>query len=148
MRQRGRPSSASLAIVPTQGVLPGDRPLPPESLSPLERAVWQTVVARMPPAWFTAETWPVLVAYCRVVIQSDEIGRELARFQGGFPRSAARWKKYSALTRIQTALQAQIGNFAGKLRLTLQSRYDRQKAADDEQRSSSPYPKPWEKTEA
>jgi hypothetical protein len=143
MRQRGRVSAASLSVVPSVAVLPGDRPDPPAELSKDEAAEWCAIVQQMPPQWFGRETWPVLVELCGLITTSRRVARELAQVSRRSLKEDANFSKFKMLSRMKLQHAEAIGNLSTKLRLTHQSRYERDTAANA-RRQTSQRPKPWE----
>ena len=76
MTQRGRKSSASLAVVP---IGQPQRPEPPQGMPKEEAKVWRHTVGAMRADWFGAETHPLLAQYCRHVANATVISREIKR---------------------------------------------------------------------
>jgi hypothetical protein len=131
MRQRGRKSFASLAILPI-GEVP--RPSAPRRLTAEERRVWRDVVHRFRPDHFVG-CEPVLECYCEAV----GLGRWLTeQIKASDPGDH---KRLAVLVRLQKTQAMLIGNLAGKLRISPQSRWDRYSAR---LRPSPTLPKPWE----
>jgi hypothetical protein len=79
MMQRGRKSSAKLA---TLMPLPGQRHEPPSDLTPEQAKVWRQVVATKPGDWFTADSHPLLAAYCRQVATVNLLSVQIDAFEG------------------------------------------------------------------
>ena len=102
MRQRGRRSSASLAV------LPGDasRLTPPSFLNDAERTLFSEIVSACDAAHFRESDLPLLVSF----VQSTAISRAAAHD----PDKIALWER---ATRMQATL-------ATRLRLSPQSRID------------------------
>lgn len=138
MANRGRKSIASLATVtPTS-----PRPEPPEHLSEAESAEWRDIAARMPPDWFTRESWPLLEAYCHHVVTRRLLARELAGFDRERLAEPEGLKRYDKLTAIAARESNILATLATKLRLSQQSRYGPRAAHSAAQRGT--VKKPWE----
>lgn len=145
MRQRGRPSTASM-----MAVMPGDRPAPPDELQPDEAAEWNRIVDRMPPDWFTAETHPVLIQFCRQICMARRVAAQLADCEATFVvdekgisiRPKGWFDDYRELVRLNNQTAMVVGNLATKMRLTPQSRYDSKIAAGGATKTVG-RPKPW-----
>lgn len=75
MIQRGRKSKTALSLVPA--VLPGQRHRAPAVLNVTEAALWKSVVATKPADWFTEDSHPLLVAYCRASVMADQLSKEI-----------------------------------------------------------------------
>lgn len=69
MRQRGRKSAASLAVVPLDPVA---RQPPPASLSTQEAEEFVAIINRLP-GHFGRETQALLMAFCRHVVEADRL---------------------------------------------------------------------------
>jgi hypothetical protein len=131
MTQRGRKSSASLAVVP---VSQPQRPEPPKHLGREAAAVWSETVSAMRHDWFGRETHPVLEAYCRHVCLArliakaipTDIGEDVAAFD--------------RLTAMHVRESQAIASLATRMRLTHQSSFDRKTVKRDEYTGQ----KPWE----
>jgi hypothetical protein len=102
MRQRGRSSSASLAILPSEAL----RLPPPSSLNDAERTLFNEIVGACDSAHFRVSDLPLVVSF----VQSTLISRAAAHD----PDKIALWEK---ATRMQATL-------ATRLRLSPQSRTD------------------------
>ena len=131
MTQRGRRSSASLAIVP---IGQPQRPEPPKHLGKEAAAVWCETVGALRPDWFGRETHPILEAYCRHVVLARVIAKAIPTEIG---------EDVSAFDRL-TAMHAResqaIASLATRMRLTHQSSFDRKTVKRNEYTG----PKPWE----
>jgi hypothetical protein len=143
MRQRGRPSAASLSVVVNEGTLPDDRPQPPSELAADARVEWIAIVNRMPPTWFPRETWALLAELCEDIVLSRRIAAELDKVRAKSLSSDKAFQKFHKLTRMKLQLQQAMANIASKLRLTHRSRFDAKTAHNAEQRASR-LAKPWE----
>jgi phage terminase small subunit len=131
MTQRGRRSSASLAIVP---IGQPQRPEPPTHLSKEAKAVWRETVGAMRHDWFGRETHPVLEAYCRHVCLARLIANAIPAEIG---QDVVAFDRMSAMHCRESAMLAML---ATRMRLTHQSSFDRKTVKRDEYIG----PKPWE----
>ena len=126
MLQRGRKSSASLALPMVDGG--PARLAPPPSLSDPERATFISLVESVDRRHFRPSDVPLLCAYCRAIVLEVRAARELAQSPLD-NKWLSLWEKSS---RAMVAL-------AGKLRLCPQSRLDPKSA----HRERVPGPRPW-----
>lgn len=122
MGARGAKSDAELSVVPTG--LP-ERPQPPEHLTPEQKAIWRNTVDAMPVDWFRPETLEVLAQYCRHVITARHVADQIKDMEGTAENFDVR--EYALLLRCQKTETEAINSTATKLRITLQSTYDKSK---------------------
>ena len=120
--------------------LPGQRPEPPPKLTKDEAHEWRAIVGRMPQDWFPAETWPVLVDLCRLIVNSDKVN---AMVCAELSKTNVDDKRLHQLAQTQLGYSKSIGIACAKLRITPQSRYKQSKA---HARDRTPSVKPWEHT--
>jgi hypothetical protein len=73
MRSRGRPSGASLAVVPRSVSEVMTRLPPPRQLTSEEAGIWRGIVEGHPPDWFAAGAIAVLVQLCRHIANSNRL---------------------------------------------------------------------------
>ncbi len=137
MDQPGRPSAASLSVVPSG--LP-QRPEPPECLTAPQGSTWRAIVATKAPDWFKADTQPLLVAYCKAV---DLHMRVSALLDSMDPLADAR--EFRGLIEVAAKQAAIMSSMATKMRLTPQSRYTPQAASTSDRKTASEQRKPWER---
>jgi hypothetical protein len=146
MAQRGRKSAASLSVV---SVLGNERPAPPDDLTEEEAEEWRAIASRMPHDWFTRENFPLLAEYCRHIVRSRDLAKDIAAFKR-FPTEVRLTTdgihRYDTLLRMADRERAALVNLATKMRLTQQSRYRADKAAPAVERGKT-VRKPWEKDE-
>ena len=79
MRQRGRKSSAGLAVVVDVG-----RRMPakaPAELTDAQPQVWRQVVSEMAAGWMASGAEPILVQFCRHVCRARLLEAQIARFE-------------------------------------------------------------------
>ena len=150
MRQRGRKSSASLAVIP---LAPARRQPPPASLSTEEAAEWTAIVNRMPGGWFGRENQALLMAFCRHSVEAYRLSGMLALLD----QALAEWANQGRdelellhesldtrdqLLRLRERETRSLNAVARAMRLTQQSSYDKGKAATAQRRDG---PSPWER---
>lgn len=139
MARRGRKSAASLAVVTP---LPGQRPEPPRELTKAQAAVWRAVVATKPADWFTEDTHPLLVKYCKHITTSCVLDQQIDEFPAHLLADEDGLKRYEALLRMRERETRAMTALARSMRLTQQSRYKAETAATKAGGVSSR--KPWE----
>ena len=122
MLQRGRKSAASNLRVFTGKQT--RRPDPPEDLTDDQKAVWQSVVSRLPVDWFPGETHSLLAQYCRHVTRAGEIAKVLDRLLNSkkFDPSA-----YNKLLTQELAQTRAIAALSTRMRMSQQSTLDKSK---------------------
>jgi hypothetical protein len=125
MGARGPKSASELAVVPT---LSTARPIPPDDLTERQADEWRRIVGRLPADWFPAETWPLLAAYCRHIVQARRIADLVNSFQPTWAGEDGGLERLNLLGKMQDREHRAMANLATKLRLTNQSRYDALKA--------------------
>ena len=81
MAKRGRKSAAQLAVVSLplrpSAIERVERPVPPNHLGDVERAVWESVVDSLPADWFDGAMLAVLEQYCAHVVEARRLaGRD------------------------------------------------------------------------
>lgn len=148
MGKRGPKSAASLTVAAVR--LPGARPKPLAELTDAEAACWRQTVATKPADYFTADSWPLLAAYCRAVATSTALGAKIAEMTasalaGGDPFEFAMLDKLLAMRdREGKAINA----FMRSMRLTHQSRIEPRGAATAHKsangRDATPKAMPWD----
>lgn len=120
MKQRGRKSSAALAVRPA-AVQTIERPEPPLDLTPEQVDVWNEIVSTMPADWFGSETHPLLVQLCRHTVDArclaQLIDQERSKRDGFDPGI------YVELLKAQQRESATIKALSTSMRLAQQSRY-------------------------
>src|SRR5262249_31887936 len=114
--QRGRPSLASKMTVPIS--VRAERPPPPAELSAAERELWQHLVLSRRPGWF-AGSESLLQSFVTATIHCQAIEAELRKM---VPRADG---PYERLARLHRQAISQCTALARALRLTVNSRLDR-----------------------
>jgi hypothetical protein len=118
-------------------VIPGARPMPPPKLTRDEGREWKGIVDRMPQDWFPAETHPVLVDLCRIIVNSDKVNAMVNTELGKISPDD---KRLSELMKLQMGYSKSIGIACAKLRITPQARYAQSEA---KHRDKTPSVRPW-----
>ncbi len=72
MGTRGRKSAID-QIQPSNVFKTIERPAPPRELTDQQRAIWFDVVGAHPADTFQPDIWPLLIAYCRHVVEQRHI---------------------------------------------------------------------------
>lgn len=142
MGTRGRKSSASLAVVTA---LPGQRPEPPAELNEAQANEWRAIVGRMPADWFTRETQPLLVQYCRHVVKARLVAKAVDEFDPAWLADEEGLKRYDKLTQIAEREGRAMSSLATRMRITQQSRYNAA-AANTASAKAGVAKKPWEQS--
>ena len=138
MKQRGRKSSAELAVVRP---LSTEMPDPPASYSDDQAATWCSILASKPADWWDAGTLPLLDAYVRAIAEHARISELLERMHP--LEGMDEFKDYDAMQRTQDRLASQMARLATKMRLSQQSKYGA-RGADGAAARASSKGKPWE----
>ena len=144
MKKKGRKSQEELSqVVLLPGIIPGERPEPPEHLTAAQREIWRQFTGRMPSDWFQAESWPLLSQLCRHVTISEAIGAALGEIDLKSVTDEEGFKRLEKLRRMHFQEGRAISTLMTKLRITPHARYDQTKAFRAAQ-GVRPKPKPWE----
>lgn len=153
MIQRGRKSAAGLAVVTT---MPGQRVAVPKTLAPAEAEVWRAVVATKPADWFTADSHPLLVAYCRHAAMADHLSDHIGEAMkthtasvlvGNVSAASLALASLDDLLKMRDRETKALNTFARAMRLTQQSRLKAETAATAHGRANGTTgttKKPWE----
>ena len=134
MAQRGRKSSASLAVVPVVPLAPQRRPEPPEHLNEAEATEWRELVAAMRSDWFGRESHGLLESYVRHVCLARLIANVIPAQIGD---DIAAFDKLTAMHARETQALATL---ATRMRLSQQSTRDEKTRKQNEHVG----PLPWE----
>lgn len=141
METRGRSSKAEREIVQLVPDAVPIRPEPPGSLSVEEAGEWRRVVDSMNPSWYRAEYQGVLVAYCRQVVLGNFFHDQAAAVPAPERETDEGMAKYLKLTKAAERADRAADKFGTTLRITPQSRYDKEKAARDSNKTQAQ--RPW-----
>lgn len=123
--KRGRKSAASLEIAAPATVELIERPKCPHDLNDEESEVWFSVVNRLPADWFPTETHPLLVQYCRQVVQARRIAELIEKATSDLDPETKEptltVADYNRLLIMQTRCSASIAMLATKMRISQQA---------------------------
>jgi hypothetical protein len=136
MSKRGRISAAAADMVPLASSIEAvQRPDSPYDLTDEESDEWRAVVSRLPADWFARETWPLLTAYCRHVVEARKIAQLIEQCRGAeqFDISA-----YDKLLKMRERETRSMSSLATRLRMTQQATFDKSK------RKPIQVARPWE----
>ena len=143
MKQLGRVSAdAASVVMPPEATLPNARLDPPPQLGARAAAEWQTITTGLGAAWFPRECHALLMAYCVIKTQLDDVHQALAAFGPSLPEDQQGWGRYKELTELRGKLVRSLSSLATKLRLTPQSRVHRYAAGTQAHRRAD-RPAPW-----
>jgi hypothetical protein len=139
----GKRSSASQLIQPAAL---SSRPLaPPKEMSAREKAEWRGIVNSVGADWFPKETRVLLQTLCSVQVDLADVSAALREFGPGLPQDRQSFKRYKELRRLRGSLAMQLCSLMTKLRLTVSSRKDPDRAfAEARRRADQPALKPWD----
>lgn len=137
MENRGRESELEREVANVVRIA-DVRPDPPPELNEIEAAEWRRVVDHMPLGWFRHEYYGELVPYCQQLVKG--LGFEAAaklvadKYGEGLDQ-------YIKLTKAAERANRVVDKIGTTLRITPQSRYDREKAARDSNKQQTR--RPW-----
>jgi hypothetical protein len=137
MKQRGRKSAASLAVISTERGI--TRIGPPSTLSEGEAAVWTRIIDSKPAEHFGLKDVPHLTNYCRHVVKADVIDGLIKAFEPEWLNDDDGLKRYERLLTMAQRETGCIEKLARSMRLTHQSIYRADKVA-----STKSNPRPWQ----
>lgn len=121
MAQRGRKSTAALAMARTTPVLSESRLAPPIHLPDAERDVWLQVVNDQPASSFTETHAPMLELYCRHVVLSRILADEILNFDRAWIADDDGLKRYDRLLAMHERESRAASSAATRLRITRQA---------------------------
>lgn len=136
MAQRGRKSSASLAVV--SPVDPTPRATPPKGLTAEQKGVWADVVNSLPADWFPPETLPLLVQYCRHTVQSNRLEQMIESYESG-ETGEFEVETYDRLLKMRQRESAVIMSLSTKMRLSQSSIHTARKGKGKQALISKPW---------
>lgn len=137
MGDRGRKPTAELSIATDNTEKMAERPKAPDHLTAEQKVIWKETVDAMAADWFRPETLEVLAQYCRHVIEARDLADLIETMKGSADEFDVR--EYALLLRCHKAESEAILSTATKLRITLQSTYDKSKVKKPQGK------RPWEK---
>lgn len=138
--QRGRKSAAKLAVV---SPLPGERYEPPADLTPEQAKVWREVVATKPQDWFTADSWPLLCAYCRSTVTVNLLCAQIDSIERGSIDDPKLLAAYAKLLTMRNGEVKSLILLATAMRITQYSRLKPDTAATQHNNAGGSG-KPWQ----
>lgn len=141
METRGREAKAEREIVALVPNTAPPIPEPPGSLSVDEAEEWRRVVNSMSPTWFRKEYHGVLCAYCRQVVLGNYFHGLASAIPVEVRETDEGMKQYVFLTKAAERADRAADKFGTTLRITPQSRYDKDKAARDSNKAQNA--RPW-----
>lgn len=124
MGTRGPKSAASLEVVGAGNASRLARPEPLPDLTDEAAEVWMHTVEALPADWFRPETWHLLAAYCRAVVNERLASQIMRRMEADEDFDLDEYAKASRLQEMQARA---MSSHATRLRLTPQSTYDKSK---------------------
>lgn len=127
MNQRGRKSSAALAVVDDQDMSLA-RIMPPSGLSQAERQVWMALVNSKPADWFGIEHVPLMVEYARHVCRGHVVAGQLDAFTDEWLATDDGLRRFKDLSGIANKTASMVKTLATSMRLTHQAVYHKDKA--------------------
>lgn len=139
METRGRESKSEREVANVVSITDA-RPEPPLHLSAAEAEEWKRVVNSMNPSWYRKEYQGVLVAYCRQVVLGNYFHGVASSYPTELRETDTGLKQYLDLTKAAERADRAADKFGTTLRITPQSRYDKDKAARDSNKSQA---RPW-----
>lgn len=125
MNQRGRKSLANLSVVPDY--TPATMHAPPPCLTAAQGEVWKATIASRAADWFTPDTFPVLISYCKAVVEHERVSKLLDEFDTECLKlqDDEALKQYERLSRLQDMHGRALVLYARTMRLTHQSRVEK-----------------------
>jgi len=127
MKKPGRRSAADIAIAPEPTKLPG-RHQPPADLPKRAADIWRQTVGSMRADWFSAESLPMLRAYCVHSVRAEELEARADELRDCLPDYDRALKMLDREHRAALAL-------ARSLRLTKQAQADPKRAGNQKQQA-------------
>lgn len=129
-----RKSLAEMAVAPAVEL---DRRLQaPEGLTVEHTAIWHAITATKPADWFQADCAALLESYVRHIVSARVIDEKIDQMERDGFEDADKFLLYEKLLNMRDKQTKLIQTTGTKLRLTPQSRYDRQAAAVSNKRQA------------
>lgn len=119
-KRRGRKSAGDLVAESTiaGAVMRMKRPDPPSELTPEQAEVWVSVVSTFAADYFRTEMHPILVQYCRHVVQARRVAQLIQAMES---RDELDIDAYQKLLKMQDTESRCIASMGTKMRLTQQA---------------------------
>lgn len=124
MGQRGRKSAASQEVATLSQVTRVERPDAPYDLTDDQADVWRMVVDSEAADFFSPAVFPSLSAFCRHVVTSRLISRQVDAMERGESFDV---DEYDKLLKLREREDRAAEALARGLRITNQARYDKSK---------------------
>jgi hypothetical protein len=124
MRQRGRKSGASLAIIPH---VDNRRPSAPVDLTKEQAKEWDRIVTAMPAGWFAPENFVLLTEYVRHLCRARHLDRQIEKAMRGDVDSEV-IRVVDKLIKLGAATTNALNNLARSMRLSQNARMHREPA--------------------
>lgn len=119
---RGRRSSASLSVVPSDGVVVIRRPSPPRELTDEQASEWRAVVDQLPAEWFPRETHGLLAQYCRHVVAARRVAQLVDAAEAA---DFVDVEGYDRLLKMQEREGRAMSSLATRMRISQQATVDK-----------------------
>ena len=136
-----RKSKAELSVAPV--TVARVIPKPPTHLTSAQGEVWRLVMASAAGEYIATEAYPVLVEYCRAVVEADRIAAEVDRFNPEWSRESDGLKQWKTLHAMQDTAARRVTNIATRLRIPPSSRIH-QRTAGSAAARHNPGRRPWD----
>ena len=140
MGARGRTSQASLTVASISEL--AKIPLPPTNLTKDQGEIWRLVMASRSAEMIEPEAYPVLVEYCRSIVQANILAKEIEKFDSSWAADDEGLRRWDKLLAMQDRLSKAITSLSVKLRLTPSTRFHSGTAARVGNKKTSK--KPWQ----
>lgn len=135
--------SVAAQLTPIIGTL-GQRPSPPEDLTPAQAKVWRATVASEAADFFRTDALRELLSdYCRHKVSGADLSAQVSLYDANCAMTPDVVKALDKLLKMRERETKAAADKATKLRLTNQSRYTPQ-AASTAAKNASTQKKPWE----
>ena len=136
MGARGRPSRASLQVVPFRTEPEARRPDPPADLTGDQAKVWRDIVESLPADWVSKANAPLMAGFCRHVTAARRVARLLEVEEAS---DAFNLANYGQLLAMQERETRALSTLATKMRIARSTVDDRRKPP-----MSPGGPRPWQ----
>jgi phage terminase small subunit len=133
METRGRESELEREVASVIRIA-DVRPDPPPFLDADEATEWRRIVNNMPAGWYKDSYYGDLVAYCQKLVEGLRMTANAKLVEDKYGEG---WPKYKEFTKGSERCYRAVDKFGTTLRITAQSRYDREKAARDSNKNQT-----------
>jgi hypothetical protein len=138
------PRKSRAALEVASPVPLGALPEPPAELTDFQAGLWHSIVKTKPADWFNADSFPLLISYCKMQSQAAVLDAEIDSTEPNWLRTDEGLKRYKDLTQLRVLVTGKIESLARAMRLTQQSRYDQRVAANQSDKTNGKKA-PWER---